>query len=95
MLCLACVCLGNLVYVRSPAAGRHACKYNTWYALYILRTSGRVAAHRCLSPTRPPYCIALHAPILRGSGPGPDGLSHAMRVSCDITTTPHFVKPGA
>jgi hypothetical protein len=58
----ACVCLGNLVYVRSPAAGRHACKYNTWYALYYVLAAGQggSASVSVSDPTALLHCMLLY-----------------------------------
>jgi hypothetical protein len=80
-----CLCVSRQPRICSVPGRRATCMQIQHMVRPILRTSGRAGWQRigvCLRPDRP---IALHAPILRGVGPrpGPDGLSHAMRVSCD------------
>ena len=75
LACVVPVCLllrgnANLVYVRSPPAGRHACRST------ILRTT--TCGSASVSPSRPPYCMLL----CWGVGPGLAASPMPMRVSC-------------
>ena len=77
-LLVLCVCVSIGVTLTSYMFGpsQATCIYYTTHGTPIL-----AAAHPCLSPTRPPYCMLLYIEG-SGPGPGPDGCPMPMRVSC-------------